>query len=155
MPPPRTIRLNPGSSPIGYSAKHLNIANEPSKESNAKCSFGVCSKYELRRKSFIVRKFTFRKSAAQRDSNFHYKCYFNFPDDFFTQFMSFLDTSELYKLEQVKSKSLMPISLLFEVSESEIAKFADEFIRVFREIIVYENIIIVAPPTRPRQVSPT
>lgn len=41
----------------------------------------------------------------------------------------------------------MPISLLFEISESEIVKFADEFIRTFREIIVHENIIIVASPT--------
>lgn len=40
----------------------------------------------------------------------------------------------------------MPISLLFEISESEIVKFA-EFIRTFREIIVYKNTIIVASLT--------
>lgn len=54
----RAIRLNPGSSPIGYSAERLNIANEPSrvlaKKSITKCSFSICSKYELHRKSFIV-----------------------------------------------------------------------------------------------------
>jgi len=60
-------------NPRGFSQKKVSL-NAPS----------VCSKYELRRKSFIIWKFTFSNSADQRDSNFHYKCYFNFPNDFFT-----------------------------------------------------------------------
>lgn len=67
----QAIRLDPGSSPIGYSVKRekesilislMNLRGGPREKKKGKekgiaercCYFGVCSKYELRRKSFIA-----------------------------------------------------------------------------------------------------